>query len=966
MPSLTLVTNSVAATGSSRTAWKGSINDTRYNTSNSIYSKPVTKKTRHPKLLRFTGLNLASIPDTARIDSFTIYVKHYRSSNLSISSAALRLSPTAATSSKYYEQAAITKPTTKVRTVAKTFTKYKGKSLTKAALTNLVFDLDYRIKKGAGLVRVYYVYVKVNYTNPSFAVNIVPTPEVVRKTESSVVRFDLTNTNKFHKKATNVTITIPAGCRVSGVVEANGGSIDVVSNQDTSQTVTWTADLTKSYTNSISLRVTTDNLTVPADPGYLTKNIVIRLASSAALVVDQTYSQTKTIKIVDTTFQITSNIPSKAVLGNNVTLDMNIIAEADIPSSPTIPATISLPAGLSYVSSSGDDGVYDNGVWNIPFTTDVTVNKDDNTTATYKSASLNLVLAAAAAGTYNITVSIGQNTASFTIIIVDPSGELPFYDKLTLSETELNSLELGKEYTVAVMYKIVNTDTTTNTDRVPDLGLNYRVCVYNDATVTNELLTDEIEISNLPNYYGTDPTDADEGYEELTVNFIYNPSYPVNIYITGMITTEAETYPYDTLFTDPQIWDADDYQGVTTAKAVPTNKERLGLDDEEYAEWTVEDTETSEKVELAFAWDGLDVIQPFYLKGIGLNGEVYLAEESEEIVLFVELFTENYTSTRSIFIDPTTETITFGGLLDFWNLPISEVDLQDIKVRLWLSNPSLTLDNTLYLKNFNLTLNYDNDVGFAADTKGFTINGIHSSNYNIFMTALTLDPGTANSVTIKQVEGSDEALATRSNITPKEISIDFDVEGCDVDESRKYLDEFAKHVQNTRDLTNTPNTGVILLDELPNIRFEYIKEDIISSTQDYGNYSGKLKIKVLKGVGIGEQITTGAAGFYTGFRKTPATLTILATGTGLQNVEILEKNSNQYLKLYHDASKENGSIEANDIFIIDSEKRTVLKNGIPFPLENVDYNSDWFYLSGEYYFISARSTIQKVQYTKFE
>ena len=233
----------------------------------------------------------------------------------------------------------------------------------------------------------------------------------------------------------------------------------------------------------------------------------------------------------------------------------------------------------------------------------------------------------------------------------------------------------------------------------------------------------------------------------------------------------------------------------------------------------------------------------------------------------------------------------------------------------------------------------------------------------MFITNVEIPAGTENDVQYVQVDGTDSNLPYRSNIQEKEITITFQVIGCNLEETSMFLERIGNLFRNKRDEFNRPTMNTIEFSHYPNRVWKYIIEESIEAEAEISDYEGEIKLIIPDGTSFAkEMLVTNAQGTNQGIAKVNPVIQIMPMA---EEITITETVSGQNMIIRDE------ELDSSDIVIIDCANRIVQRadtdneGKITYTdiTEKIDFNSQWFLLEGEYRFTCNESAnIQSISF----
>jgi len=149
------------------------------------------------------------------------------------------------------------------------------------------------------------------------------------------------------------------------------------------------------------------------------------------------------------TYSLISNLPSVALLGNQINYQIILTNTNNTDNQVPIPVSVPIPAGFTLVSATSSEGIYNEstGVWSpvLNFST--------------SKATLNLVLKATTVGTWTQTVRETEFNTTLTKtcnIVGSDQGPINYTDAVILDSKTLSNMNDGEIYTIGAYNKVVD------------------------------------------------------------------------------------------------------------------------------------------------------------------------------------------------------------------------------------------------------------------------------------------------------------------------------------------------------------------------------------------------------------------------------------------------------------------------------------------------------------------------------
>lgn len=331
---------------------------------------------------------------------------------------------------------------------------------------------------------------------------------------------------------------------------------------------------------------------------------------------------------------------------------------------------------------------------------------------------------------------------------------------------------------------------------------------------------------------------------------------------------------------------------------------------------------------------GLEGDSEVIIKGLMITGDVSVPGD---INIGAILSTEEGDASQSIIISSDDTTFQIGGETDRWGL--NRLKLSDLYFTLIFSN--IGVDTILaLLKNISIIIYYMYDE--TAGNRGFTLDGVHSREYNVFLVDGWDKPdGLNNDLQTFKLTRSDGEKLTASTVVSKEFKIKFQIVADTLEEANERLKEITAWMTNDRDENQKPITKAMVFDWDPDREYNVVLNDTIDIDFTVGSFEGSAKFLLPEGVGHGPQKVTGSTGRNNGLIPIRPVLQVVCSGA--DEVLITDSVSGQFMNIQH-------TFEEGTILTIDHQKRTVKDNLGNSYLTDVSLDSYWFKIQNEYDF----------------
>ena len=559
----------------------------------------------------------------------------------------------------------------------------------------------------------------------------------------------------------------------------------------------------------------------------------------------------------------------------------------------------------------------------------------------------------------------------------------PPYSILSLSSEELNRLGDQTPYILQSHLR-----ETTSEEYPRDWGRNFRLGVFNNAITDNittitiptnndseeeyeEITIDTTDYDNLTpteifnnaEYWSPTITEANT-FENIECKFPYNKNYPLYILITGDYP-EATTQGIIS-YTEPCIIEEDYYNSRETNGTYPIPIENTKRPDGDFSELNIESLGTSSPlIFYDFPFDeDYGTNEEIAIRGIEVTGTI--EQNTDDINVYAKLRSPTGESrTRSINLDVLDTNVnsdnkfSLGGMGDLWGLSTLDMtNLKDWEIEFLADNTINSETGTLNFRDISLIV-YISQV----DVQNITckVEGENLSYYGAFIIDVEIPEGLKTDVDFLTINGTDTNDPYRQNIREKEITIKLDIgDNCDLQGSTLSLRDLARLFQNKRDKYNRPIPKKIEFSHYPDVYWEYIMESPFDNPIEISSYEVKIKLTVPSGTAYKKQSTvTNRTGYVNGLANVSPVIVIKPTDNLMTITETLTDQN------FHIGYPETLT---DKVIVIDCEDRIVwLKTDEDDTdgeniTQYVDFNSDWFSIIDEYQFDTTGCVIKDVSY----
>lgn len=848
----------------------------------------------------------------------------------------------------------------------------------------------------SGYMRLYYLYIVVDYRKPSFNLKMSSTTVELENAPSlsankcyneneCTVFFNIYNLNDIDLGPT-VTITVPAGFTLKGYNDGGDGTVTKVDTY----TYRWKIkSLHKAWWLNLAMAFEVDVTFLPGQQNYpatfaMSENLTGKVKNLTVTVLPRPAN-------VD----VLPSEPSDPNI-NNENASKESIDIIRVKSGQPLDFDLEFPEGVTSATLYSCDvgyGDFENYEYTRPehrtlidywdgeywITTSGIVGIDLNTRPLSKCRIGNEETPYVGAVTL---VIVKNDEVLFEIYLdvvpPDPVPSLP-YSILTLSQEEMN--RLGDENYVVQSYLKETTDYLY----ARDWETNTRIGVFNNAIDDNitvietedpetgeiiETVVDSTDYENLTSeeiirnadYWGS-PISTTNEYNNVECKFHYNKQYPLYIIIGG--SSPRNNIAIDTTsYTEPCIIEEAYYDNWESNGTYPVPIDDTVKTDGSFSQINIASLSSATPViyyDFPFDEDyGTD--EQYAIRGIEVTGTV--EQNTDDITIYAKLKSPTGESrVRSINLDAKltdTNDFTIGGMGDLWGFSTTEMtELADWEIEFMVDNSVNNATGTLNYSNVALTV-------YVAERNEQNVqcyvDGEDISYYGAFIRDVDVPEGLNTDTNYLTIDGTDTNDPYRQNIREKEITIELDIgDSCSLADNTLSLRDLTRLFVNKRDQYNRPIPKRIEFSHYPDIYWEYIMEDTFDNPVDINSY-GNVKIKLTVPAGTAYKKTetvTNRAGYVNGLASVNPIITIKPSD---ELITITETLSDQVFSM-------GTPTDASDkVIVIDCEDRIVwLKDDEDDDdgeniTAQVDFNSDWFSLIDEYSFEADGCALIDISY----
>jgi len=896
-----------------------------------------------PSTLSFTGFGFG-LPTGAEVSKVTVTYRHKKTGSCTIGAPTITLLGVSGFSGK-----GVAPSKTTMTTSTKTFT---GSALTRTVVNSSSFGVkvDYPTNSGSGegTISVSYVRVTVEYKVPSYSLSIKKVSGGYNN-EKYTIQASISNKNLTSYSPT-LTLTAPSGFSFESA--SGSGSYTKVN----ARTITWNPKLSKSI-GTASLDCEFDvNVTYPSGSSSysgtftLVESLYSGTENFSATITDRPAgegSETDPDEPLPSggTDSVTPECEINCLVGKSFSLYFNGMDE--------------ISGDVNNVSLQFSNMDPNNFMFYWACTR---YNDSRNQTVTLVFDESQVPIPPNAFRIYEpkrYPVQFSRRyddevKESFTFYVnVHPTEDdltVPFFTVLEPSEEEYSRLGSGYTYIAQADIKHTTTDTIGR-----DWYKNNRIGVFN-GPVANDTTEEDI-FENTTNW--SKATGGFNEYNNCECEFEYDSQYPLYILVTGDYP-EAETYGYDMgtiKYNTPCIVEKQVYNSREATGKYPVPINAL-LDNEEPSVITLAPNESTKGTILYDLplEDDFGTNEDYAIRGIQVRADI---DSTDNLVVYAKLHSPNgEIGQRSIVLNGTEEEIVIGDLGDLWGFTTLQLtQLDDWELELSASNLLNNGDSEIVFNNVNITFYLET---VEKQQIRVSIDGEDIAYYGAFIEKVDIPEGLETDTNFLTIDGTDTNDAYRQNIREKKITIEFNLNNCDLQTSTNMLRQLTKLFVNEKDQYNRPIPKRLQFTHYPTDYFEYIMEEPFDVETDITDYNVKATLTIPSGTSYSiDDTVTNTVGNANGLAAINPIIHFRPSDTNIQIKETLSEQSFQ-MGYSGDWSDYVIELDCEDrrVYLIKDEDTKVDIS------KYVDHNSDWFRLSGEFEFEGINCTILTVTFNE--
>jgi len=746
----------------------------------------------------------------------------------------------------------------------------------------------------------------IDYTNPTYSLSATITNNII---VGNLVTYTLTikNTNKVDQGVgIPISINYPPGLEF---VSSNGVYTD--------STKKWTANL--NYAGVATIQMTF-------------KSVATGNQTIGAVIDNFGVSINKTSIIVPNTYTLSTSLNPSIMVKEGDDLSYSVTVSTNTAGIDTVNVNIPVPDGFDFVSSNGN---YDpiTGIWVADFINQTTT--------------INITLTAINAGTSTQVITTDGAGITTTFTILGATLTNCNYVQTPLPADIVPYLIDGETYIISCNMEIVTNNVGTVHNGFNDFCISVLTTTNNieDEVFQPDLFQQDMIQTNsvaVIENIGSGPLNLNTS-ERVSVSFVYDSTQTTMIRVYGAYMQDQ---PQD-YAVQVSLWSisntTDRYE---PAGSLPDNSDLL-VQEGNFANISLDPGESSENINLSgINLSGRESDPNLVIRGIEISVDYNV---NDPITCNIILTSNGISSTKSGIFDPDSSTIILGDEDDKWDL--NNIDLTDLTIGFNVINTTL---DTVLIQVDNILFTLFSEEDQTGGNLGFTLNGVHSKNYDISLSDdTTKNEGAVPTVTTYDVAQSQGVIISEYDYGLKTIEINFTISGDGLEDAQERLTNATKYLSNTLNGVGLPLPNQIVFDWDPERTFNVVLSGEITVTLDTFTYTCKASFDIPDGVGFNNLKTTGAIDCNEGLINVRPVINVLATGG---NVQIFDNVTGQSITIAN-------NFIANTTLIIDCNSRTITdEDGIDYT-EYLTLNSFWMVINSNYdYSNSTGCYIQSVQY----
>lgn len=614
-------------------------------------------------------------------------------------------------------------------------------------------------------------------------------------------------------------------------------------------------------------------------------------------------------------YSLTNELPVKCITGDyisyNITLACSNMADPGNPLTVTVP----IPAGFNLIKATSNEGNYNSLTQQWIPTLDLN-----------QKAVLNLILSPIALGNYSQTITFeydGTYISNSVNIAGSDSGAISSAsESLSNYQATLNNMKNGQLYTI----------------------IKYSYAYDNNYSgIHNGVKNQRLSVTNGIECFGS-RADIQGVWKKEIVTFIYNKDYSLTINWYGQYQAVSTTFE-------------DKWAGLCINEGLNIEyKDSSNLLDNPLS--LFDDTGSSDLILQAdkqanyvFIFDTYNLLEGDNQFFTGLiatlnNFGIVTSQMNAQIV------SDGVKSEIKSEIVNQSGKVEIGELGNIWGLSDKDIENNELELHITIINSTLT-QQTFSYSNLRITAYYQDDI--TAGKTGFTLDGIHSRNFNMFLSEIEAPIGPEYEIGSIELDKHDGIIVTGRTIKEKILKCTLGVMGNTFDEAYQISKRAVQYLTN-RKMGDEIIPKQLIFDYDPTVMYEVI----LNSNIDWKETKtvpvwliDTMSFLVPSGTSKNTNPTiTGAIGKNRGVKNISPI--IMAVADGSNPFTLSESVNNQMITINH-------QIPENKILYIDGDAKTVIASDGTDYTEYLSINCIWFDIPAEYNF-TCTGKIQSVLY----
>lgn len=349
-----------------------------------------------------------------------------------------------------------------------------------------------------------------------------------------------------------------------------------------------------------------------------------------------------------------------------------------------------------------------------------------------------------------------------------------------------------------------------------------------------------------------------------------------------------------------------------------------------------------------FNWSGWDDDTGLIVTGFEVVGDIIL---DGEIGLEVVMTINGESHGQSMFLPDSTTTFSVGGEFDRWNFN-TPVLSEDLDFTMKFQNITVS-DQVVQVKNVRLIVHFKHDM--TRGNYGFTLDGGHCRDYNMFLTPGFDKPeGLKLKLELLEFEGNDGDIPSGSRVESKSIKVPFSIVADNLMEGQELLTLAVSWMTNTRNNLKIPVPKTLVFDWDPDREYNVILNDVVDVDFKDGLLECSVEFLLPDGVALSPVKETGASDTNNGLLHVKPVIQVLTDNSA--SIVITEELSGAELTI-------NEQLDGVTLIIDCQERRVYDADTLEDYTSSVSLTSIWPVLIGDYNFSESTGCfIQKVMF----